>query len=204
MKRSLLLLVILLVSVICAQAHVTFNGIALTGDKQSFVNQLKSKGFTYTCQSGTKTTLEGKYKKLPCNVIVYSYSKSIDLVYKLEVITKPYTEWDDLEEEFERLEDLIIDLYGDPSSESKTIFSPFEEEDRHMQAISLGCYNYYSEWKNLSDAIIRFGIKSNGTIEIRLTDRQSENLGRKMQRGGVENAVEKTKQTIGSFFDNLK
>lgn len=202
MKRISLLL-FFIVCTLCAQAHVKFYGVELTGDKDSFVSQLKSKGFRYISQSATKTSLEGVYKKLPCTVIVYSYSKNIDLVYKLEVITKAYTQWDDLEEEFERLEEEIIDLYGDPTSQAKSILSPFEDEDQQMKAISLGCYNYYSEWKNIDSAIIRIGIKTNGSIEIRLTDRQSENTGKKMQRVSVEDAVESTKQKIGSFFDNL-
>ena len=73
-----------------------------------------------------------------------------------------------------------------------------------MQAISLNCYNYHSEWNENEDAKIRLGIKSNGCIEIRITDRKSETLGKKIQQNGVQNALENTKDAIGNFFHSLQ
>ena len=147
--------------------------------------------------------LEGKYHGFPCSIIVYSFSKSIDLVYKVEVLTKNYTNWEQLESEYERIEEEIIQLYDEPANASKVIFPPFEEEDNEMQAISLNCFNYHSDWNDIENATVRMCIKSSGCIEIRLVDRQSENLGKKIQRGGVQNAIENTKETIGNLFNML-
>ena len=203
MRRILLFFVILFSFAAYAQEHVTFDGVELTGERHSFLSQLQKKGYKFVCESGNKATLEGKYHGFPCSIIVYSFSKSIDLVYKVEVLTKNYTNWEQLESEYERIEEEIIQLYDEPANASKVIFPPFEEEDNEMQAISLNCFNYHSDWNNIENATVRMCIKSSGCIEIRLVDRQSENLGKKIQRGGVQNAIENTKETIGNLFNML-
>lgn len=205
MKYQLTIFLLMVFACVCnAHTHAEFEGIELTGERKQFVYELIRKGYDCIHDAGSKSTLEGKYKRLPCSVIVHSYSRSIDIVYKVEVLTKNYTQWDELEAEFERLEDAISNIYGSPSNGSKTIFPPFEEEGNQMQAISMNCYNYFSTWNEDEDAKIRLGIKSNGCIEIRITDRQSESLGKKIQQNGIQNAVENTKEAIGNFFNTIK
>lgn len=205
MRYQFIIFLLFAFSCVCnAHTHAEFEGIELKGEKKQFVYQLIRKGYDCVHESSSKSTFEGMYKRLPCSVIVYSYSKSIDIVYKVEVLTQNYTQWDELEEEFERLEDAISNIYGSPSSGSKTIFPAFEEENNQMQAISMNCYNYHSDWNEDEKAKIRLGIRSNGCIEIRITDRQSESLGKKIQQNGIQNAVENTKDAIGNFFNSLQ
>ena len=201
MKHRLSIVLLLAIAGISsAYAHVRFEGIELKGEKQQFTDQLIQKGYDCVHESSSKSTFEGMYERLPCSVIVHSYSKSIDIVYKVELLTKNYTQWEDLKNEFERLEDAISYVYGRPTNSSKTIF---EEEGNQMQAISLNCYNYHSDWNGDEEAKIRLGIKSNGCIEIRIIDRKSETLGKKIQQNGVQNALENTKDAIGNFFNLL-
>lgn len=201
--RLIIFLLMAFASVCSAHTHAEFEGIELKGEREQFVHQLIRKGYDCIHDAGSKSTFEGNYDGLPCSVIVHSYSRSIDIVYKVEVLTKNYTQWDELENEFERLEDAISALYGSPSSGSKTILPPFGEEGKQMQAISMNCYNYFSTWNEDEVAKIRLGIKSNGCLEIRITDRQSETLGKKIQQNGIQNAVENTKDAIGGFFNAL-
>lgn len=201
--RLAIVLLFAIAGISSAYAHVRFEGIELKGEKQQFTDQLIQKGYDFVHESSSKSTFEGMYERLPCSVIVHSYSKSIDIVYKVELLTKNYTQWEDLKNEFERLENAISYIYGCPTNSSKTIFPPFEEEGNQMQAISLNCYNYHSDWNGDEEAKIRLGIKSNGCIEIRIIDRKSETLGKKIQQNGVQNALENTKDAIGNFFNLL-
>lgn len=201
--RLVIILLFAIAGISSAYAHVRFEGIELKGEKQQFTDQLIQKGYDCVHESSSKSTFEGMYERLPCSVIVHSYSKSIDIVYKVELLTKNYTQWEYLKEEYERLEDAISYVYGHPTNSSKTIFPSFEEESNQMQAISLNCYNYHSDWNGDEEAKIRLGIKSNGCIEIRIIDRKSETLGKKIQQNGVQNALENTKDAIGNFFNLL-
>ena len=202
--RSVIILLLAIAGISSANAHVKFEGVELKGGKQQFTDQLIQKGYDCVYESSSKSTFEGIYKRLPCYVIVHSYSKSIDIVYKVELLTQNYTQWEDLKDEFERLEDAISYIYGRPTNGFKTIFPPFEEEGNQMQAISLNCYNYHSDWNENDEAKIRLGIKSNGCIEVRVTDRKSETLGKKIQQNGVQNALENTRDAIGNFFNSLQ
>ena len=184
-------------------AHVHFEGIELTGTKHSFVEQLQRKGYTFVCDNANKSVLEGKYHGFPCSVVVYAYSKSIDIVYRVEVVTNSYTQWDDLSHEYDRIEQCISARYGMPTDATKMIYPPFVEEHNEMLGISLNAFNYHSRWE-VDNAIIRISLTSDACVEIRLTDRNSEKMGKKMQQVSVQKAVDETKEAIGNFLNVLR
>ena len=184
-------------------AHVHFEGIELTGTKHSFVEQLQRKGYTFVCDNANKSVLEGKYHGFPCSVVVYAYSKSIDIVYRVEVVTNNYTQWDDLSHEYDRIEQRISARYGMPTDATKMIYPPFVEEHNEMLGISLNAFNYHSRWE-VDNAIIRISLTSDACVEIRLTDRNSEKMGKKMQQVSVQKAVDETKEAIGNFLNVLR
>lgn len=203
MKRTFsLLLFILLVS--NTFAHVKFEGVELTGSKQTFVEKLQHKGYTFVCDNGNKSILEGKYNGMACSVIVYAYSQSIDIVYRVEVLTKTYVKWENLKAEFDRIEQKLVAMYGTPTNETKLIYPPFSEENNEMLGISLNSFRYQSTWEELDDATIRLSLNSDACVEIRLVDRSSESMGKKMQQVSVQKAVEGTKEVIGNFFNSLR
>ena len=181
-------------------AHVHFEGIELTGTKHSFVEQLQRKEYTFVCDNANKSVLEGKYHGFPCSVVVYAYSKSIDIVYRVEVVTNSYTRWDDLSHEYDRIEQRISARYGMPTDATKMIYPPFVEEHNEMLGISLNAFNYHSRWE-VDNAIIRISLTSDACIEIRLTDRNSEKMGKKMQQVSVQKAINGTKERIGNILD---
>lgn len=184
-------------------AHVQFEGIELTGTKRSFVEQLQRKGYTFVCDNANKSVLEGEYHGFPCSVVVYAYSKSIDIVYRVEVVTNSYTQWDDLSHEYDRIEQRISARYGMPTDATKMIYPPFVEEHNEMLGISLNAFNYHSRWE-VDNAIIRMSLTSDACVEIRLTDRNSEKMGKKMQQVSVQKAVDETKEAIGNFLNVLR
>ena len=86
--RLIIFLLMAFASVCSAHTHAEFEGIELKGEREQFVYQLIRKGYDCIHDAGSKSTFEGNYDGLPCSVIVHSYSRSIDIVYKVEVLTK--------------------------------------------------------------------------------------------------------------------
>lgn len=72
-----------------------------------------------------------------------------------------------------------------------------------MLGISLNAFNYHSRWE-VDNAIIRISLTSDACVEIRLTDRNSEKMGKKMQQVSVQKAVDETKEAIGNFLNVLR
>lgn len=116
MKR-ILLTIICFVAVIFAYAegHMTFKGIEIDGDIESFVAKLEAQGFDLTYQADNAALMSGKFTAEEVSLFIYSTPIS-KLVYTVLVKYQPTSQWYVLERKYNSLVESLKKKYGEPSA----------------------------------------------------------------------------------------
>ena len=115
MKQLILSLLLAVCTVCNAQTnHMKFKGIPIEGTLDSFVQKLKSKGFTYLGQQDGMALLKGEFAATKgCTVGVARFSDR-DQVNLVAVIFPEEESWSGITKSYYTLKDMLTEKYGTP------------------------------------------------------------------------------------------
>lgn len=125
MKRILSIIILAMTSFICmAQEHMTFKGIPIDGDLNSFVDKLEELGFSLD-REFDDTVLTGEFAgKSDCKIIICS-TKLTNTVCQVGVAFPDQTSWIALKIEYDELLRLFTQKYGKPYQSQRYFDKPF-------------------------------------------------------------------------------
>ena len=139
-----------------AQEHMTFKGISMDCDIDTFVAKLENGGSLKSDEHKYKfaTLLTGHFAgEDNCNIYVL-YTPQTRLVFKVIVQFPKKTSWNSLKDQYNRLKIAYSVKYGEP--ESFEFFKhPYQEGDgKELEAVQLEKCSYFSFYKTSSGGII--------------------------------------------------
>lgn len=108
--------------------HIEFKGIPINGDKESFLENLKNKGFEFVEEYDDMIALTGKFANMDCSlhVLLSPISKTI---YKVVLYGPEATEWYGLKSQYESLKNTYKAKYGKPEHDFESFTAPYYEGD---------------------------------------------------------------------------
>jgi len=135
-KSLLLILFCIFSSILFSQEHIKFKGIPLTGNVNSFSQELVKLGFVIVESNGNIITMEGEFINKKCEVLVVG-SKTTNIIWKVIAYLPEETNWYSLKNNYLEIKNQFQQKYGD--GRSYEFFSkPYEEGDGYeMQALGL-------------------------------------------------------------------
>lgn len=175
--RKIALLAIMAIGAVSVmgQAHQAFKGLPIDGKKSEFASALKSKGFT----EKEASSYVGKFAGYDgCTVRLYSIPES-DIMYKVDVEIHVETPFE-LEENFERLKEMLTEKYGKPIEEDTPVDKmDYDANSQNMLEKVLASLKIATTCKAVFDTkngIVELsGIGIMSTIYISYIDKQNVN-----------------------------
>lgn len=151
------LLFILFISTLSfASKGQEFMGVKVEGDKTTFINQFKAKGFAVKGDSSSDAVLmRGTISGKAYELVVVSTPKT-KKVWKLSVFLPEATSWNTIKREYEDYLNILTEKYGTPDKKYQFFSSPYYEGDGYeMRAITLEKCNYFAYWNDSIGIIIQ-------------------------------------------------
>lgn len=108
--------------------HIEFKGIPVNGSKESFLENLKIKGFEFVEDDDDTITLTGKFANMDCSLIVL-LSPISKIIYKVVLYGPEATEWYELKSQYESLKNTYKAKYGKPEHDLEGFTDPYYEGD---------------------------------------------------------------------------
>lgn len=117
MKR-ILLTIICVVAVLFAYAegHMTFKGIEIDGDLESFIAKLEQQGFAKKSIGEDFAIMAGNFTAEDVQLVIHTTPVS-KIVYSVSVIYKPTDSWPSQEAHYRNLASTLKKKYGEPIDE---------------------------------------------------------------------------------------
>lgn len=152
MRKILAFIIICVLStfeIMAQENHLTFKGIPINGNVSDFVNKMKEDGFTLkqTFSDGS-AVMEGKFADKYCDLYVLATPTS-KTVWKVAVmLKKEYTNWPDIESDYNELKNLYSIKYGSPLDDFSFFSSPYKLGDGYeMTALRMDKCSYMVLYK---------------------------------------------------------
>lgn len=139
MKKVFLLLAVLALNLsVAAQEHLTFKGVPIDGTRQSFVQKLKEKGFTYLYERDL-VLMTGTFAGYHDCTIIISSLKDKNLVYSVIVMFPKEYVWSHVFSTYSTLKLELTRKYGNPFVEVEKFKDEHIDSDMmKMLALSNG------------------------------------------------------------------
>ena len=131
-----------LVSVSAAQtSHLKFKGIPIEGTLNSFVQQLRAKGFSYIGTQDGIAVLNGEFAATKgCTVGVTRFSDR-DQVNQVVVVFPKKDTWSGISQSYFSLKELLTEKYGTPeSSETFSNYVPSSDNSKFYAILEDECH----------------------------------------------------------------
>ena len=185
MKNLFIAIALIITSVTNAQE---FAGIKIDGDLTSFVNALKSKGYTFKRTVDNGCIMTGKIGFKEVDVFIFTTPKS-KKVFKLTIYFQEKTSWSSLKSEYLELAATLTEKYGQPSSSYDTFDKPYYEGDGYeMTDVQLDKCNYSTYWMNKSN--LTLAIEISKYKQVKLIYENDKNMDLKEQEiKNMQNSV---------------
>lgn len=106
--------------------HMLFKGIPMDGTLSAFVQQLKSKGFTYCGTENGAAVLTGNFASKNCSIIVIPNQSN--LVRRVGVTFPSHEKWATLANEYFALKNMLTAKYGEPADCTEE-FQTYQNQD---------------------------------------------------------------------------
>ncbi len=165
MKRRVFTIVVFFIALICcAQEHLTFKGIPITGSMVSFCQKLKAKGYTQIHQDKSITLFTGDFtgRKATIGVVAGDDGKN---VFSVGVRFEASKEWNTLVSTYEYYKDLYTRKYGTPINAIENNPAYSDSNTEKMYKLYDGQVVWGSLWKVLGGEIEINIEKSSGIYE---------------------------------------
>ena len=148
MKKCLLLTIL---TVFCTIAfaqteHMKFKGIPMTGSLTSFVEKLKTKGYSYIGKQDGVAFLKGEFASVKkCTIGVATFNGK-DQVNSVVVFFPDKKLWSEISSDYFGMKELLTEKYGNPESVEEFTNGNPEDDFLKFYAILKGECNYISEF----------------------------------------------------------
>lgn len=171
MKRVVLLLVFLAINVFAmAQDTIKIKGVPVQSKFNTFVREIKNKGFEAVFENDECIVLNGKFIDEDCSLIIQNSGGNISNI--IIVIKKDYSMWSSMKGKYEDIVELFTKKFGKPGNVVERYESPFEKGDGYeMTALKSGklvCASYFY----IGDYIISIGTTKECNIMIGYTNKK--------------------------------
>lgn len=175
-KFLVLLLACLLSTTVYAQEHLTFKGIPIDGNLNSFVSKLKAQGWNGVEVNEENAILEGIFGGESCKLLLYS-TKSTKTVYQAVVILNNDSSWSSLKTTYNEYKALLKSKYGKGTS-YEFFTSPYEEGDGYEMSALRNDKCTYATTHDVPNGTITLFIVSayNGSVALYYVDKLNEAL----------------------------
>lgn len=183
MKKVLVTFALLLaVTGIMAQEHLSFKGIPIEGSMSAFCQKLKTKGFTSIGRDGTMAFFKGDFAGRNTNIGVVATDDGKN-VYGVAVLFDPSEEWNTLVKTYDYYKDLYTRKYGDPTISKEYNPAHSDSNIALMAEVHQGRVVYESAWEVPGGDIQLCIKKSTGIYEgmVVIRYRDSQNAEAKIQ-----------------------
>lgn len=137
MKRITFLIILMLCSIASiaqtANEHLTFKGVPIDGSLNEYVTKMKTAGFSYLGMEDGTAILQGDFAGYKGCLIFVSTLVNSDIVNTIGVVFPEKDEWSSLEENYQRLKEMLTEKYGKPSEcveEFQRYSSPIDNRDK--------------------------------------------------------------------------
>lgn len=158
MKKLIFAIILLAGLAASAQTeHLTFKGVPIDGNLNSFVSKLKQKGFSLLHSESGTAVLNGDFAAYKnCMVGVYEHESGI--VNRIAVMFPNKDTWARLYGDYSNLKEMLTEKYGEPTSIEEFEQMSYDMNDNSkMHEVRMGRCRYISDWET-----------NNGTIELRI------------------------------------
>lgn len=184
MKRIVFTVIVFFVALICcAQEHLTFKGIPITGSMVSFCQKLKAKGYTQIHQDRSITLFTGDFtgRKATIGVVAGDDGKN---VFSVGVLFAASEEWNTLVNTYEYYKDLYTRKYGSPANAIENNPAYSDSNTAKMHKLYNGEVTWSCYWKVAGGEIEIKIEKSSGFYEgqVIIVYRDSQNVEAKIER----------------------
>lgn len=134
--------------------HLTFKGVPIDGNYNSFVTKLKQKGFKQDLSD--RRMFRGTFAGYSDCKIVAQYDTDKDLVYGVGVIFQDTNSWQILYTNYSSLKKMLTVKYGEPFSEIEEFQRPYSADDDNskIHEVKMGRSNFKTVFANEKGQII--------------------------------------------------
>lgn len=178
MKKLLGLILLCALSLnVHSQESLTFKGIPIDGDLNTFVEKLKEIGFTQLYLGDNSAMIEGDFTGKQCKVMINA-SESTNLVYSVGVIIEEANNWNTLNRVYNEYKKLLSTKYGEGKSREYFTY-PFDKNSEGMEMTALHSDRCtYATFFELPQGRIVLAIMDllNGAVTINYTNKTNEQV----------------------------
>jgi len=136
------------------KGHLTFKGVAIDGDLNSFVQKLQNKGLALQSRDGKRAYLKGDFAGYKdCTIYVYTLI-GFDLVNNITVRFPVREDWTGLMSDYNNLYDMLKTKYGKPVEEHKEFKGFSDSETIKFFRVRKGESNYNACFKTANGGIV--------------------------------------------------
>ena len=183
MKKLFAITIALLMTIaVCAQEHLSFKGIPITGSIESFCKQLSSKGFNYLGTDNNIYFFKGVFTGQESTILVTGTDEGSN-VFAVGVVFEASKEWKILKQTYEYYKDLYTRKYGEPAASKE--YNPANDDSNTalMAEVHHGTIKYGSLWEVEGGDIEIYIEKTTGFYEgvVMIRYRDTQNAQQKIQ-----------------------
>lgn len=177
MKRILIMLAIVMaMSTISAQEHLSFKGIPIEGSMASFSQKLESKGFAKIGSKNNAAFFDGNFTGRHAMVCVLATDDG-NSVHSVAVAFDQSEEWNTLVNTYNYYKDIYTRKYGEPTINKEDNPSKSDSNVALMHELLQGRVTYVSGW-NVTGGTIELSIEkantySDGVVIVKYRDAQN-------------------------------
>lgn len=183
MKKLFAITIALLMTVaVCAQEHLAFKGIPITGSIESFCKQLSSKGYKYLGTKDNIYVFEGLFTGQKATILVTGSDEGTN-VFAVGVVFEASKEWKILKQTYEYYKDLYTRKYGEPTGSKEYNPATSDSNIALMAEVHEGTIEYGSGWIVEGGEIEIYINKTNGFYEgaVVIRYRDTQNVQQKIE-----------------------
>lgn len=173
---TFLLLFAVIVGYAQEQGHLTFRGVPIDGDLETFVGKLEKLGYKNLDIEPAPNTvvLTGEFTNKEVMVLVVSNANKQN-VWKVGVLFEASDSWDFLVSQYDYYKELYTKKYGKPVSHTESFEKDYYKDSGQLFALSQGWVKYESFWEvdngDIKVSIAPFEYK--GTVLLEYQDKKN-------------------------------
>jgi hypothetical protein len=142
------LLSILFVFITLNSFSQQFDGVPISGTLPNIIAKFKAKGYVFESTDKTVTTMKGRVANYPIELLIVVTPKTKQ-VCKVVIYFDKETNWYSLKNQYLKFKDVLIEKYGEYSSNYEFFRKPYFEGDGYeMSAVGLDNVVYSTYWLN--------------------------------------------------------
>ena len=190
MKKSILIILCCLFSfaLYAQEKHMEFKGTPLNGSLTSFVQKMKTMGYTTVLTEDYGVVMEGEFIGKKANIFILPTPKT-KIVWKVGVSLEKQISWSSLKSEYYKIKESYIKKYGQPKHTFESFDEPYYEGDGYeLQALKLEKCTYESYFET-PEGMIKVGMDSGGCITISYEDKINAEIKKMEQENAVMNEI---------------